>query len=159
MQTLSDLGDRLEWCKNHRPKMCGNRRRRAGACRTGRSGSRGRSLECGGALRAGMDVSSSWTSREWMNRGSELLDPDPCLAKRLLARGLQIEPNEAIAWFNLGIGLHQQCRIAAAVRAYRHCLALPHNKETDQAARNNLGSGFASARPMAGGMGYVCPTF
>ena len=60
------------------------------------------------------------------------------LAKRLLARGLQIAPNEAIAWFNLGIGLHQQGRIAAAVRAYRHCLALPHNKETDQAARNNL---------------------
>ena len=85
-----------------------------------------------------MDVSSSWTGREWMNRGSELLDPDPWLAKRLLAQGLQIEPNEAIAWFNLGIGLHQQCRISAAVRAYRHCLALPHNKETDQAARNNL---------------------
>ena len=62
-----------------------------------------------------MDVSSSWTGREWMNRGSELLDPDPWLAKRLLAQGLQIEPNEAIAWFNLGIGLHQQCRISAAV--------------------------------------------
>ena len=43
-----------------------------------------------------MDVSSSWSAQEWMNRGSELLDPDPWLAKRLLARGLQIEPNEAI---------------------------------------------------------------
>tara|TARA_B100000674_G_C37981326_1_gene982577 strand:- start:1068 stop:2270 length:1203 start_codon:yes stop_codon:yes gene_type:complete len=85
-----------------------------------------------------MVVSSSWSAQEWMNRGSELLDPDPWLAKRLLARGLQIEPNEAIAWFNLGIGLHQQRRIAAAVRAYRHCLALPHSNETEQAARNNL---------------------
>ena len=85
-----------------------------------------------------MDVSRSWTAHDWMNRGSELLDRDPWLAKRLLARGLQIDPSEAIAWFNLGIGLHQQRRIAAAVRAYRLCLALPHSKKTEQAARNNL---------------------
>ena len=85
-----------------------------------------------------MDVSSSWTAHDWMNRGGELLDPDPWLAQRLLARGLQLDPTEAIAWFNLGIGLHQQRRIAAAVRAYRHCLALPHSKVTEQAARNNL---------------------
>ena len=85
-----------------------------------------------------MDVSSSWSAHEWINRGSELLDPDPRLAKRLLARGLQMDPSEAIAWFNLGIGLHQQRRIAGAIRAYRHCLALPHSKETEQAARNNL---------------------
>ena len=49
-----------------------------------------------------MDVNSSWSAHDWMNRGSELLDSDPWLAKRLLARGLQIDPNEAIAWFNLG---------------------------------------------------------
>lgn len=85
-----------------------------------------------------MDVSNSWTAHDWMNRGGELLDPDPWLAQRLLARGLQLDPTEAIAWFNLGIGLHQQRRIAAAVRAYRHCLALPHSKDTEQAARNNL---------------------
>ena len=59
-----------------------------------------------------MDVSSSWTAHDWLNRGGELLDADPWLAKRLLARGLQIDPTEAIAWFNLGIGLHQQRRIA-----------------------------------------------
>ena len=85
-----------------------------------------------------MDMSSSWTAHDWINRGSELLDPDPWLAKRLIARGLQIDPHEAIAWFNLGIGLHQQRRIAGAVRAYRHCLSLPHNKKTEQSARNNL---------------------
>ena len=65
-----------------------------------------------------------------MNHGAELLDPDPQLAQRLLSQGLQLEPKEAIGWFNLGIGLHQQRRIAGAVRAYRHCLTLPHNKET-----------------------------
>ena len=85
-----------------------------------------------------MDVINSWTAHDWMNRGSELLDADPWLAKRLLTKGLQIEPCEAIAWFNLGIGLHQQRRIEAAVRAYQHCLLLPHSKETEQAARNNL---------------------
>ena len=62
--------------------------------------------------------------------------PPACTAT--VGTGLQIEPNESIAWFNLGIGLHQQRRITAAVRAYRHCLALPHNKETEQAAHNNL---------------------
>ena len=60
------------------------------------------------------------------------------LAQRLLSQGLQLEPKEAIGWFNLGIGLHQQRRIEAAVRAYQQCLALPHNRETEQSARNNL---------------------
>ena len=60
------------------------------------------------------------------------------LAQRLISRGLQLEPEEAVGWFNLGIGLHQQRRIEAAVRAYQQCLALPHNKETEQSARNNL---------------------
>ena len=106
-----------------------------------------------------MDVSSSWTAHDWMNRGGELLDPDPWLAQRLLARGLQLDPTEAIAWFNLGIGLHQQRRIAAAVRAYRHCLALPHSKVTEQAARNNSGAGPTPAWPLAGGMGSLCPAF
>ena len=92
--------------------------------------------------------------------GGELLDPDPWLAKRLLARGeYKSNPSEAIAWFNLGIGLHQQRRISAAVRAYRHCLALPHSKETEQAARNNLGAGFAPAWPLARGMESLRPAF
>ena len=73
-----------------------------------------------------------------MNRGAELLDSDPRLAQRLLSKGLQFEPKEAIGWFNLGIGLHQKRRIEAAVRAYQQCLALPKNRETEQSARNNL---------------------
>ena len=78
-------------------------------------------------------MSSLWSAQEWINNGSKLLDSNPWLAKRLVGTGLQIDPKEAIAWFNLGIGLHQQRRIPAAVRAYRHCLSLPHSKETEQA--------------------------
>ena len=73
-----------------------------------------------------------------MNRGGELLDPDPRLAQRLLSQGLQLEPKEAVGWFNLGICLHQQRRIQAAVRSYQQSLALPHNRETERSARNNL---------------------
>lgn len=85
-----------------------------------------------------MDVSSSWTAHDWLSRGGELLDPDPWLAKRLMTRGLQLEPNESIAWFNLGISLHQQRRISAAVRAYKHSLKLLSSEKTKQAAHNNL---------------------
>ena len=82
-----------------------------------------------------MDVSGSWSAHDWMNRGGELLDSDPKLAVRLLAK-IEIDPNEAIAWFS--IGLHQQRRIASAVRAYQQCLALPHSKGTGRSACNNL---------------------
>ena len=75
-----------------------------------------------------MDMNKSWTAQQWMNRGAELLDPDPRLAQRLISRGLQLEPEEAVGWFNLGIGLHQQRRIEAAVRAYQQCLSLLHNR-------------------------------
>ena len=85
-----------------------------------------------------MDMNTSWTAQQWINRGAELLDPDPRLAQRLLSKGLQLEPKEAIGWFNLGIGLHQQRRIEAAVRAYQQCLSLPHNTKTKLSAQNNL---------------------
>ena len=134
---LSNLGEQLTWCIDNRQEC-------AAIATAGRALAEQVVQEIeddllnAGALRAIMDVSSIWTARDWMNRGSELLDSDPWLAKRLLAYGLKIEPSEAIAWFNLGIGLHQQRRISAAVRAYQHCLALPHSQETEQAARNNL---------------------
>ena len=85
-----------------------------------------------------MDVNHSWTAQQWMNRGAELLDTNPKLAQRLLSKGLQLEPTEAIGWFNLGIGMHQQRCIEAAVRAYQQCLALPHDRKTEQSAVNNL---------------------
>ena len=61
----------------------------------------------------------------------------PATGATTAARGLQLDPM-TIGWFNLGIGLHQQRRIEAAVRAYKQCLSLAHNKETEQSARNNL---------------------
>ena len=102
-----------------------------------------------GALRTGMDVNQSWTAQQWMNRGAELLDPDPRLAQRLLSQGLQLEPKEAIGWFNLGIGLHQQRHIEAAVRAYQQCLALPHNKRNRTVSTEQPRSGFAAAGRLA----------
>ena len=80
----------------------------------------------------------NWNAQTWLNHGGELLESDPRLAHRLLGQGLKQSPEEAIGWFNLGIGLHQRREIEAAVRAYQHCLTLPHDKETDIAARNNL---------------------
>ena len=80
----------------------------------------------------------SWSADDWMNQGGSLLATNPALAQRLLGRGLTLEPEEAIGWFNLGIGLHQQRKISAAIKAYQHCLALPHTADTGIAARNNL---------------------
>ena len=101
-----------------------------------------------------MDVNKTWTAQQWMNRRAELLARDPCLAQRLLSKGLQLDPKEAIGWFNLGIGLHQQRRIPAAVRAYQQCLALPKTRETEQSARNNLAQDLP-ARRTAKGMAAV----
>jgi len=83
-----------------------------------------------------MDPSHPWQPADWLNRGGESLSHDPRLAQRLLAQGIQGMPQAAIAWFNLGIALHQQRRIAAAIRAYRHALALPQPPVAE--ASNNL---------------------
>ena len=80
----------------------------------------------------------SWSAGDWMNLGGSMLATNPALAQRLLGRGLTLEPEEAIGWFNLGIGMHQQRKISKAIKAYQHCLALPHTADTGIAARNNL---------------------
>ena len=80
----------------------------------------------------------SWSADDWINQGGGMLATNPALAQRLIGKGLTLEPDVAIGWFNLGIGLHQQRKIPAAIKAYKHCLALPHTVETDIAARNNL---------------------
>lgn len=79
----------------------------------------------------------SWSTEDWLNRGGELLSSDPALAQRLLARGICEAPDQPVAYYNLGISLHQQGRINAAIRAYQHCLGLPEAPR--QQARNNLG--------------------
>ena len=57
----------------------------------------------------------SWSADDWMNQGG-LLATNPPLAQRFIARGLTLQPEEAIGWFNLGIGLHQQRKISAAIK-------------------------------------------
>ena len=85
-----------------------------------------------------MDHKNPWSSDEWVNKGAQLLDKQPALAQKIISTGIQLDPQEAISWFNLGIGLHQQGKISAAIRAYKQCLALPHNEQTKLAATNNL---------------------
>ena len=80
----------------------------------------------------------SWCADDWMNKGGSLLATNPALAQRLIGRGISLEPEQAIGWFNLGIGLHQQRKISAAVKAYKHCLSLQHSDDTGIATRNNL---------------------
>lgn len=85
-----------------------------------------------------MDHINPWSSSEWVNRGAEMLDKQPAVAQKVISKGIQLDPKEAISWFNLGLGLHQQGKINAAIRAYKHCLELPHNQQTELAATNNL---------------------
>jgi len=85
-----------------------------------------------------MDHINPWSSSEWVNRGAQMLDKQPAVAQKIISKGIQLDPQEAISWFNLGIGLHQQGKINAAIRAYKHCLELPHNQQTELAATNNL---------------------
>ena len=85
-----------------------------------------------------MDHINPWSSCEWVNRGAQMLDKQPAVAQKIISKGIQLDPQEAISWFNLGIGLHQQGKITAAIRAYKHCLELPHNQQTELAATNNL---------------------
>ncbi|TCD58114.1 glycosyltransferase family 9 protein [Synechococcus sp. BS55D] len=80
----------------------------------------------------------SWKPHEWMNQGGGLLATNPLLAQRLISKGLTLEPTQAVGWFNLGIGLHQQRKISEAIKAYQHCLRLNHSVDTGIAARNNL---------------------
>ena len=80
----------------------------------------------------------SWKAEDWVNQGGGLLATNPALAQRLIGKGITLAPDQAIGWYNLGIGLHQQRKIPAAIKAYEHCLTLPHSADTGIAARNNL---------------------
>ena len=58
------------------------------------------------------------------NEGASLLRSDLIVARRLLNESIQMIPEVSTAWYNLGIALHQQKRINAAIRAYRMSLKL-----------------------------------
>ncbi len=83
------------------------------------------------------DKSKIWSGSDWVNRGGYILSKDPHLSKRLISHGLKLIPREAIAWFNLGIALHQIGKIEAAIRSYRHSLTLPGCPIAE--TKNNLG--------------------
>ena len=68
----------------------------------------------------------SWSAEQWCNIGASLLREDLTLARRLLNQSIQLMPETSSAWYNLGLALHQQRRITAAIRAYRHALGLPN---------------------------------
>jgi len=71
----------------------------------------------------GLEPMQPWRAATWLNRGAELIASDPVLAQRLIGQGIRREPTQGIGWFNLGLALHQQRRIPAAIRAYRQALA------------------------------------
>ncbi len=77
------------------------------------------------------------TNKDFINKGGKLLDKDPVLAQKFLGLGIKYLPEVSIAYFNLGIGLHQRKQIAAAIRAYKICLNLENAPLLE--ARNNLG--------------------
>ena len=156
---LSDLGEKLTWCSNHRQECAAIAAAGKALAENVVQEIEDDLVECRGALRAGMDVSSAWSAHEWMNRGSELLDPDPWLAKRLLARGLQIEPSESIAWFNLG---NRPAPTAphCCSRTRLSPLPDPSPQQGNRAGSTQQpGSGFALAGPLAGGLGALRPAF
>ncbi len=68
---------------------------------------------------------TTWTAQHWGNTGASLLRSDLPLARRLLNHSVLLMPEISVAWFNLGLAMHQQRRIHAAIRAYRHALDLP----------------------------------
>ncbi len=79
---------------------------------------------------------NSWAAEELINQGSALSDKNPALSQYLISQGIKQVPCEGIAWFNLGITLHQRKKIPAAIRAYRHAL-ISKNAPFEE-AQNNL---------------------
>jgi tetratricopeptide (TPR) repeat protein len=79
---------------------------------------------------------ASWIPPTWINRGAEQIANDPALAARLIGQGLRQLPQDGVGWFNLGLALHMNRRIAAAIRAYRLALASRNPPVAD--ATNNL---------------------
>ena len=68
---------------------------------------------------------ASWLDPEhYTNTGGSFLATNPQLGAKYLQTAAKILPEEAIIYFNLGIALHEQKRINAAVRSYKYALTL-----------------------------------
>ena len=92
-----------------------------------------------------------WDGATWINEGARLTAHDPGLGRRLISAGLRLTPDQPLGWFNLGLALHQQKRIAEAIRAYR--LSLEHPSGHEAALRNNLSQDLLLQGEMAEGWG------
>ncbi|ABB25079.1 TPR repeat [Synechococcus sp. CC9902] len=75
--------------------------------------------------------------RNLLNKGSEEIEKNPDVAETIIKEAIKYIPEEKIAWFNLGIALHQQRKIRSAIKAYRKAIEL--SKEPFDDAINNLG--------------------
>jgi hypothetical protein len=73
----------------------------------------------------------------WVNAAQRHLSKSPQEAKRLIAQGLQVDPGLAGGYFNIGLTLHHQGRISAAIRAYRKALAMASQDEDNDLVRTS----------------------
>lgn len=89
-----------------------------------------------------MPLAASFHPGVWVNAAGPLLEAAPREAQRLIGQGIQGDPHEPIAYFNLGLALHQRGQIPAAIRAYRQALAFAgtstETTEVRDAAIRNL---------------------
>lgn len=86
----------------------------------------------------------SWPAANWLNQGGALIAHDPALGQRFIGEGIKRLPELGLAWFNLGLALHQRKRIPAAIRAYRQalrCQDAPRNEAFNNLAQDLLLNG------------------
>jgi hypothetical protein len=96
------------------------------------------------ATGGGDTAMEAWGAHGWVNRGAELISTDPALGQRLISEGIRLAPDHGVAWFNLGLALHQRRRIPAAIRAYRQtlrCTNAPLSETSTNLAQDLLLSG------------------
>ena len=80
---------------------------------------------------------ASWLDPEhYTNIGGSFLSTNPQLGAKYLQSAAKILPEEAIIYFNLGIALHEQKKINAAVRSYKYALSLDNPPQAQ--IRQNL---------------------
>jgi hypothetical protein len=89
----------------------------------GGQNSAGRFRQGGNSVGGSNTAMEAWNAQRWVNHGAELISTEPGVGQRLIGQGIRLEPEHGIAWFNLGLALHQRRRIPAAIRAYRQALS------------------------------------
>ena len=72
-----------------------------------------------------MTINRSFNEASLINTGASLILQNPVIAARMLKQGIKINPTSSIAYFNLGIALHKNKRIQAAITAYKKSLSQP----------------------------------